>query len=316
MWTRSIGSPGCAHQCSQVSAGVRLHFCHEPISVCLRRPTAGIPLRILLTLMESGVAGPIRRRLMRDNGFPQARSLKQSRAAGLSLMSPTSNHTTQPWQALEEQFIPEPPTLEPNTSSGWVPRPGAPSFDDAVLPLGTGSVAAAAAAAAALHALGEAGGGSSRVMEFHSAYKSGRLTPAAVAERLIAAVAESEAADPPLRCLIAFDQEHLRRQAAASTERWVAGQPLSVLDGVPFAVKVGTGRASAGTGDCLTPRRHPAAQPMGAALASPTPTPLPACHAARPPQDGLDAAPYPTTAGTAWMAEWRAITGTNPAVGA
>jgi Asp-tRNA(Asn)/Glu-tRNA(Gln) amidotransferase A subunit family amidase len=63
--------------------------------------------------------------------------------------------------------------------------------------------------------------------------------------------------DPPMRFLIAFDPEHLRQQAAASTQRYAAGQPLSPLDGVPFAVK-----------DCT------------------------------------DAAPYPTTAGTAFMAQW------------
>ena len=60
-----------------------------------------------------------------------------------------------------------------------------------------------------------------------------------------------------MRFLIAHNPAHLRQQAAASTERWAAGKPLSVLDGVPFAVK-----------------------------------------------DIVDALPYPTTAGTAFLAEW------------
>ena len=49
----------------------------------------------------------------------------------------------------------------------------------------------------------------------------------------------------------------MHRLSAASTSRWAAGKPLSVLDGVPFAVK-----------------------------------------------DAIDALPYPTTAGTAYMAKW------------
>ncbi|KAL4858988.1 Fatty acid amide hydrolase [Chlorella vulgaris] len=61
-----------------------------------------------------------------------------------------------------------------------------------------------------------------------------------------------------MKFLVAHDPEHLRQQAAASTQRWKEGRPLSPLDGVPFAVK-----------------------------------------------DGCDALPYPTTSGTAFMAEWR-----------
>lgn len=60
-----------------------------------------------------------------------------------------------------------------------------------------------------------------------------------------------------MRFLIAHDPAHLRQLAAASSQRWQAGRPLSPLDGVPFAVK-----------------------------------------------DMVDALPYPTTCGTAFLAGW------------
>jgi Asp-tRNA(Asn)/Glu-tRNA(Gln) amidotransferase A subunit family amidase len=38
-----------------------------------------------------------------------------------------------------------------------------------------------------------------------------------------------------MKFLVAHDPQHLRQQAAASTQRWKEGRPLSPLDGVPFA---------------------------------------------------------------------------------
>jgi Asp-tRNA(Asn)/Glu-tRNA(Gln) amidotransferase A subunit family amidase len=38
-----------------------------------------------------------------------------------------------------------------------------------------------------------------------------------------------------MRFFVAHDPAHLRAQAAAATERWARGKPLSPLDGVPFA---------------------------------------------------------------------------------
>eukprot|EP00887_Chlorella_sp_A99_P006764 scaffold3.g6764.t1 len=175
-------------------------------------------------------------------------------------------------EALDEVFIPEPPTFWPNTA-GWEDA-GAQlgSASLLTLPAGAAPTDAVAAVAAALPAFAPKNdvtehGGSSKIAELHAAYRSGRTTPRQVAERVIAAVAASEAQDPPMRFLVAHDPAHLRQQAAASSERWAAGRPLSVLDGVPFAAK-----------------------------------------------DIPDAPPYPTTAGTAFMAGWRPPSGTNPAV--
>ena len=57
-----------------------------------------------------------------------------------------------------------------------------------------------------------------------------------MAEAALAAVADSDAADPPLRLFIASDPVAVRRAAAEATARHAAGAPLSALDGVPYAV--------------------------------------------------------------------------------
>jgi len=69
------------------------------------------------------------------------------------------------------------------------------------------------------------------------AFRAGSSTPLTVAERLLAAVAESEQRDPALRVFIAQDPQDLLAQARASTERYARGEPLGPLDGVPVAVK-------------------------------------------------------------------------------
>jgi Asp-tRNA(Asn)/Glu-tRNA(Gln) amidotransferase A subunit family amidase len=60
------------------------------------------------------------------------------------------------------------------------------------------------------------------------------LTPSDVAERVIAFV---EKHNPKAHWLSAWSAQHIREAAAASTARYAAGKPLSVLDGVPFVVK-------------------------------------------------------------------------------
>ncbi len=75
------------------------------------------------------------------------------------------------------------------------------------------------------------------VRAYAQAYRAGETTPEAVAERVIAAIRASDAADPPLRAFIASDPEDIRAQARAATGRLAAGRPLSLLDGVPVAIK-------------------------------------------------------------------------------
>jgi aspartyl-tRNA(Asn)/glutamyl-tRNA(Gln) amidotransferase subunit A len=60
------------------------------------------------------------------------------------------------------------------------------------------------------------------------------VTPVDAAEAIIAFL-ENEPASANWFC--EFGAAHLRAQAAAAAARYRAGRPLSVLDGVPFAVK-------------------------------------------------------------------------------
>jgi Asp-tRNA(Asn)/Glu-tRNA(Gln) amidotransferase A subunit family amidase len=75
------------------------------------------------------------------------------------------------------------------------------------------------------------------VHDYARAYRQGAITPEEVARRALKAIDASEAHDPPLRALIAVDREDVMRQARASTDRLQAGEPLSLFDGVPVAVK-------------------------------------------------------------------------------
>jgi Asp-tRNA(Asn)/Glu-tRNA(Gln) amidotransferase A subunit family amidase len=73
--------------------------------------------------------------------------------------------------------------------------------------------------------------------DFAEAYRDGRASPEDVASRLLDAVDESDRGDRPLRVFIAMDADDILRQARDSAARLRAGRPLSVLDGVPVAVK-------------------------------------------------------------------------------
>ena len=75
------------------------------------------------------------------------------------------------------------------------------------------------------------------VRDYAQAYRSGATTPEEVAARVLAAIRASDAADPPLRAFIANDADDVLAQARAATARIRAGSPLSLLDGVPVAIK-------------------------------------------------------------------------------
>jgi len=75
------------------------------------------------------------------------------------------------------------------------------------------------------------------ISDYAKAYKKKTITPVEVAERVIQAIEASNAARPALRAMIAWDVDDIRKQARASAQRYKAGRPLSLLDGVPVAVK-------------------------------------------------------------------------------
>ncbi|XP_059647945.1 fatty acid amide hydrolase isoform X2 [Cornus florida] len=75
------------------------------------------------------------------------------------------------------------------------------------------------------------------IRDYAHAYRSGIATPSMVAERIISVMEEFSNKKPPTPLLISFDAEGLRKQAAASTQRFEEGNPLSILDGIFMAIK-------------------------------------------------------------------------------
>ncbi|KAF1831308.1 amidase signature enzyme [Decorospora gaudefroyi] len=76
------------------------------------------------------------------------------------------------------------------------------------------------------------------INDFHQAYVSGALTPTDIVERLLPLIRRDVAQCSPYSTAFMDSRVDLVRQAAdASTQRYKTGQPLGILDGVPFAVK-------------------------------------------------------------------------------
>ncbi|CAL9051511.1 unnamed protein product [Musa banksii] len=75
------------------------------------------------------------------------------------------------------------------------------------------------------------------IRDYAHAYRSDITTPLIVAERIISAVDEFNGKKPPVPLLISFNADEVRKQAADSTERFRAGNPLSIIDGVFIAIK-------------------------------------------------------------------------------
>jgi aspartyl-tRNA(Asn)/glutamyl-tRNA(Gln) amidotransferase subunit A len=65
-------------------------------------------------------------------------------------------------------------------------------------------------------------------------YAKGAVRPVDVVELYLARIARH---NPTLNAFVELDADAARRDAAASSERWAHGAPLSPIDGVPIAVK-------------------------------------------------------------------------------
>ncbi|KAK9163482.1 hypothetical protein Syun_004384 [Stephania yunnanensis] len=76
-----------------------------------------------------------------------------------------------------------------------------------------------------------------KIRDFAHAYRSGFSTPSAVAECIISELEEFNNKNPTMPFLISFHTDDMRNQAAASTQRFKEGRPLSILDGVFMCVK-------------------------------------------------------------------------------
>lgn len=123
---------------------------------------------------------------------------------------------------LRDQVIDEPPTLYPihfggtfTTEAKAIPLadlPGEPARNDSEFRFNS-------------------------VHDYARAYRDAKTTPEEIADKLLAAIKTSDAADVPVRAFIAIDRDDVLKQAAAATKRHQNGQALSVFDGVPVAVK-------------------------------------------------------------------------------
>lgn len=75
------------------------------------------------------------------------------------------------------------------------------------------------------------------VRDYAKAYRNGSLTPLDVAEQVIKAIEASDKTTPAMHAFVASYAQDIRSQAAESTRRFSTGQPRSLFEGVPVAIK-------------------------------------------------------------------------------
>jgi len=73
--------------------------------------------------------------------------------------------------------------------------------------------------------------------DYAAAYKEGKANPEDVAKKALDSVKKADGGSLKLRPFIAINEGDVMQQARASADRWKDKKPLSVLDGVPVAVK-------------------------------------------------------------------------------
>ncbi|XP_071724014.1 fatty acid amide hydrolase-like [Rutidosis leptorrhynchoides] len=76
-----------------------------------------------------------------------------------------------------------------------------------------------------------------KIRDYAHAYRTKLTTPSIVAENFISVIKEFKYDKPPTPLLITFDPEDIIKQAAASTQRFEEGNPISILDGILIAIK-------------------------------------------------------------------------------
>jgi len=119
----------------------------------------------------------------------------------------------------------------------------APEEPPTVFPIGFVDKKAAPEDGPDLKALNKIEGSAAAAMPFRTvrdyarAYKEGKANPEDVAKKALEAIKNADAGSLKLRAFIAVNDGDIMQQARASAERWKDKKPLSVLDGVPMAVK-------------------------------------------------------------------------------
>ncbi|KMZ59442.1 hypothetical protein ZOSMA_68G00290 [Zostera marina] len=75
------------------------------------------------------------------------------------------------------------------------------------------------------------------IRDYAHAYRSGITTPSIVAEFIITVVDDYNKKEPSMPLLIYSDANEIRKQAAVSTQRFLDGKHLSILEGIFMPVK-------------------------------------------------------------------------------
>ncbi|XP_077202359.1 uncharacterized protein LOC143841636 [Paroedura picta] len=75
------------------------------------------------------------------------------------------------------------------------------------------------------------------IQDYLDGYRSGEVTPLQVAKKIAAALEDAEKSSPRLRAIVQWDRNEMLKMAEASTARYHAKQPLSLLDGIPVCLK-------------------------------------------------------------------------------
>ncbi len=72
--------------------------------------------------------------------------------------------------------------------------------------------------------------------DYANSYRSGKFSPVDIAKNIIKLTVDAEKGDP-LNAVIKLNREDLIKQANAAADRFKKGKPLSIIDGVPIAIK-------------------------------------------------------------------------------
>ena len=75
------------------------------------------------------------------------------------------------------------------------------------------------------------------VHDYNMAYRTGMSSPTQVLDEMLRAVQKAESNPTKLNTVTQVGEASARKAAEASAQRWRDGQPLSVIDGVPFTAK-------------------------------------------------------------------------------
>lgn len=158
----------------------------------------GIPLKTLVTLLENGYSRKILENpLIKEAGVDRLRALE-----------------------LEDAPVMTPKYPKGRSLSAANAKESIDIFDSPLLP-----------------EMDQPGFRFQSTFDFAKAYRDGSASPIAVAESVIAAIKRSNEGKTPLRAMINSSEHDILNQAKASQKRFDDGNPLSVLDGVPVAVK-------------------------------------------------------------------------------